>query len=93
MKFEKGDLIIGLSTADFQYSMTDSHCLMRVEHILETQEAWFDKEGFDMFVVVVAQEHTGKSPNSGYERMHRVNSKFFRLATERDKANFMLGLI
>ena len=81
-----GDLIIGKPESDFQHTITNSKSLLKVVQITEG----LDK---DLLVEVVAFEHGIDSRYIEKKYVFSVSSKYFRLATKIDKADFLMNLI
>jgi hypothetical protein len=89
-KFNPGDVLIGLPSADFEYQKTNSHTLLKVEYVPLVVNP--DKEVIKnkMFVSIIMfedREPTGEEKKTHYP----VDDSFFRFATKSDRARFLIS--
>jgi len=89
-KFNPGDILVGLPSADFEYQKTNSHSLLKVEYIPLIIDGAKEVIKNKMFVSIVTFED--HEPNGEEKKTHYpVDSTFFRLATKADKARFLIS--
>jgi hypothetical protein len=87
INFKVGDVLIGLKDSNSHYKQTNSATLLKVEEILDRQ-FFGDK---DIVVSILAYEH--KETPEKECKSYLVCSKYFRVATDKDKARFLLNFL
>jgi len=80
MKFKKGDVVVGKSSADFLYRLTNSHSLLLVDNVL----------GDKLYLSIIMFED--REPTTEEKKISTlVESDHFCLATDKDKSKFLIS--
>ena len=87
MTFNKGDIVIGLPQSEFEYKLTNNHTLLKVEDILEYE--WGDRTRMLVSVIALDREPFMVDLKTAFI----VYEDLFRLATNEDRANFLINML
>ena len=95
MKFNEGDIVVGIAESDFKYNLTNSHFLMQVIEYVGETNMWVKviESEYDRDKITAHQKEFATISDKQMEKTHCVDPNYFKLATAKDKTRFLVWRI